>query len=235
VKHRRKDARGKFANIAVMTGNHASFIHSSGATYNDFVDLLQDHLGKRGPIDDIETVSEVLQRIALSMRAHRRGGTLLVVPASSDSWARSLADPIAYRAAASYSELRVAGRKHMSKGRSRRLANVVDAVGGLTAVDGATVVTDHLEVIGFGAKIRRREGATPVAHVLMLDLAGVAGSSPIPIWALGGTRHQSAAQFVQDQPGAIALVSSQEGRFTLFSWSAEFAQVVANRVEAWLY
>jgi hypothetical protein len=180
-------------------------------------------------------VSDVLQRIALSMRAHRRGGTLLVVPASSDSWAQSLADPIAHRAAPHYTELSATTRKYRANGGSRRLANVVDAVGGLTAVDGATVVTDDLEVIGFGAKIRRREGAAPVANVLMLDLAGVAGSTPVPIWALGGTRHQSAAQFVQDQPGAIALVSSQEGRFTLFSWSAEFGQVVANRVEAWLY
>ena len=36
---------------------------------------------------------------------------------------------------------------------------------------------------------------------------------------LGGTRHLSAAQFVQDQRDAIALVASQDGRFTIFTWS----------------
>ena len=36
---------------------------------------------------------------------------------------------------------------------------------------------------------------------------------------LGGTRHLSAAQFVHDQRDAIALVASQDGRFTVFAWS----------------
>ena len=31
---------------------------------------------------------------------------------------------------------------------------------------------------------------------------------------LGGTRHLSAAQFVHDQQRAVALVASQDGRFT---------------------
>jgi len=35
----------------------------------------------------------------------------------------------------------------------------------------------------------------------------------------GGTRHLSAAQFVHDQRDAIALVASQDGRFTVFAWS----------------
>ena len=38
------------------------------------------------------------------------------------------------------------------------LARAVDAVAGLTAVDGATVLTDRYEVLAFGAKIARRDG-----------------------------------------------------------------------------
>jgi hypothetical protein len=34
---------------------------------------------------------------------------------------------------------------------------------------------------------------------------------------IGGTRRSSAAQFVSDQRDAIALVASQDGRFTVFS------------------
>jgi hypothetical protein len=52
---------------------------------------------------------------------------------------------------------------------------------------------------------------------------------------LGGTRHLSAAQFVHDQPDALALVASQDGRFTVFAWSPSEAMVHAHRIEALLY
>ena len=51
---------------------------------------------------------------------------------------------------------------------------------------------------------------------------------------LGGTRHISAAQFAQDQQDAAALVASQDGRFTVFAWSAAAGMVHARRVEALL-
>jgi hypothetical protein len=51
---------------------------------------------------------------------------------------------------------------------------------------------------------------------------------------LGGTRHFSAAQFVNDQRDSIAMVASQDGRFTVFEWSPSEAMVHANRIEALL-
>jgi hypothetical protein len=51
---------------------------------------------------------------------------------------------------------------------------------------------------------------------------------------LGGTRHLSSAQFVHDQRDAIALVASQDGRFTIFAWSPCEGMVHAHRVEALL-
>ena len=51
---------------------------------------------------------------------------------------------------------------------------------------------------------------------------------------LGGTRHLSAAQFVQDQRDAVALVASQDGHFTVFAWSPCESTVHAHRVEALL-
>ena len=51
---------------------------------------------------------------------------------------------------------------------------------------------------------------------------------------LGGTRHLSAAQFVQDQKGSLALVASQDGRFTVFAWSPCEKMVYAHRVESLL-
>jgi hypothetical protein len=51
---------------------------------------------------------------------------------------------------------------------------------------------------------------------------------------LGGTRHLSAAQFVHDQRDAVALVASQDGRFTVFAWSPCEGMVHAHRVETLL-
>ena len=51
---------------------------------------------------------------------------------------------------------------------------------------------------------------------------------------IGGTRHLSAAQFVHDQRDAVALVASQDGRFTIFAWSPCEDMVHAHRVETLL-
>jgi hypothetical protein len=51
---------------------------------------------------------------------------------------------------------------------------------------------------------------------------------------LGGTRHLSAAQFVHDQRDSIALVASQDGRFTILEWSPCEAMVHGHRVETLL-
>jgi hypothetical protein len=50
----------------------------------------------------------------------------------------------------------------------------------------------------------------------------------------GGTRHLSAAQFVHDQRDALALVASQDGRFTIFAWSPCEEMVHAHRVDSLL-
>ena len=64
----------------------------------------------------------------------------------------------------------------------------------------------------------------------------IEGSAPRPCIPpqLGGTRHLSAAQFVHDQRDAVALVASQDGRFTVFAWSPCENMVHAHRVEALL-
>ena len=44
-----------------------------------------------------------------------------------------------------------------------------------------------------------------------------AGEATLTVSDLGGTRHQSAAQFAYDQPRAIAVVASQDGDVTFFT------------------
>jgi hypothetical protein len=114
------------------------------------------------------------------------------------------------------------------------LARAIDAVGGLTAVDGATVITRRYDVLAFGAKIARRRGQSPVEQVVVTEpIEGSVAIVANPA-ELGGTRHLSAAQFVHDQRDAVALVASQDGRFTVFAWSPCEQSVHAHRVETLL-
>ena len=105
---------------------------------------------------------------------------------------------------------------------------------GLTAVDGAVILTNDYEMLGFGAKIARRRGFEPVHQVTVTEPILNAAPAIVHPEELGGTRHFSAAQFVHDQRDAMALVASQDGRFTIFEWSPCEAMVHAHRVDVLL-
>jgi hypothetical protein len=114
------------------------------------------------------------------------------------------------------------------------LAREVDSVAGLTAVDGATIINDGYELIAFGAKIRRADNSTSVEEMIMTE--PIIGGEALILHPtqIGGTRHLSAAQFVFDQRDAIALVASQDGRFTIFGWSPCDGMVHAHRIDSLL-
>ena len=162
---------------------------------------------------------DLLLRLAVSMRAHRRGGTLLVVPAASETWRQSILRPIDYLVEPPFTELAELLLGPTTEERALALGRAVDAVAGLTAVDGASVINDRYELIGFGVKIGRPDGRPRVERVTLTE--PIEGNRPVVVGPLqlGGTRHNSAAQFAQDQRDAMAMVASQDGRFTLFAWS----------------
>jgi hypothetical protein len=114
------------------------------------------------------------------------------------------------------------------------LHRAVSAIAGLTAVDGAVVLSDRYELLGFGAKIARRKGCPQVEQLTLTEPIEGAEAAVVHPDRLGGTRHLSAAQFVHDQRDAIALVASQDARFTIFAWSPCESMVHAHRVEALL-
>src|SRR6202035_5552213 len=99
---------------------------------------------------------DVLQELAVSMRAHGHGGTLLVVPGDSDLWRESVVDPMPYAVRPRFSALAELAHEPVER-RGREweadLNAAVEMIAGLTAVDGATVITDRYELIAFGAKI----------------------------------------------------------------------------------
>ena len=151
---------------------------------------------------------------------------------------RTIVHPVTYAVSPPYSELsallEAPGHVEASHEWQEDLRRAVDALAGLTAVDGATLLTERYQLMAFGAKITRRRGRPPVERVLLSEPVEGAIMTVVNPYQLGGTRHFSAAQFVQDQPDATALVASQDGRFTIFKWSTHEDIVQAHRVEALL-
>ncbi len=237
VKEHRGERLAKYVNIAVLQGDQVKVIDENASSLPDCPDLLTSLLGFDSPASWSDSVN-VLVQLALSMRAHRRGGVLLVVPSDTDSWRESVVRPITYPISPVWSELAMLSHAPADDDRLRvwrdELSRAIDAVGGLTGVDGATVITRNYEVLAFGAKIVRRRGQPPVEQVVVTE--PIEGSTPQTInpAELGGTRHLSAAQFVHDQRDAVALVASQDGRFTVLAWSPCEESVHAHRVETLL-
>jgi hypothetical protein len=185
------------------------------------------------PADDLN----VLLQLALSMRRHGRGGSLLIVPSTSENWRDSIIPPIRYSVSPPFlglPELLESGSASQDPAWKASLGRTVDAIAGVTAVDGATVMNDAYQLLAFGAKIGRRGGGPRVEQVIVTEPVSGAVAETVHPMQLGGTRHLSAAQFAQDQPDSMALVASQDGRFTIFAWSPCEQMVHAHRIEALL-
>jgi hypothetical protein len=231
VKHRSVPF-GKFVNVAVLEGDQIKFVDEGVGRIIPDCPALVSSLA--GAIDhkSVAGVTAVLIQLATSMRQHGRGGALLVVPAGSDAWRDSIVTPVTYAIDPPYSEL--ADLMKITNADPDDLKRAVDAIAGLTAVDGATIINDRYDLLAFGAKISRRRGSTPVEQVNLTEpVEGSAITVATPT-QLGGTRHLSAAQFVHDQRDAMALIASQDGRFTIFKWSPREQFVHAHRVDALL-
>lgn len=237
VKYRRGQETGKFVNVVVLKGDQIKIVDEQGTSLADCPALLTPLLGFGSSTSEDDSV-KVLVQLAASMRAHGRGGSLLVVPHSSDAWRESIVQPISYSVVPPFTELADLMRQDVGE-RNRRLwqealIDAVDAVAGLTAVDGATIICDEYELLAFGAKIGHRDGGAQVEQVIVTEPVVDSGVSVTHPVQLGGTRHLSAAQFVQDQRNSVALVASQDGRFTVFAWSPCEEMVHAHRVETLL-
>jgi hypothetical protein len=227
VKYRRSAPSTKFGNIAVLDGAQVKFIAQQGAMISELPAALSSLLafyssGGREESDNI------LVRLAVSIRAHQRGGTLLVVPGDNDAWRESLVKPITYAVASPFSEIE--GLSHDSDA----LRAAIDSLAGWTAVDGATVVSDRFALLASGVKIIARDTANRVGRVRVTEPVEGATATLVETSQLGNTRHLSAAQFVHDQRDAAALVASQDGRFTVFAWSPSADMVQAHRLESLL-
>ena len=92
------------------------------------------------------------------MRRHGHGASLLVVPSGTEGWRELIAQPTSYAMAPPFRALAELLDRRGRRRRGTRCATLVDAIAGLTAVDGAAILTQRFELLAFGATIRRREG-----------------------------------------------------------------------------
>ena len=237
IKHRRRDGYGKFVNVAVLKGDQVKIVDDAAAKVPDCPSVVNNMIGFH-ETNLWNNSSNIQVLLAASMRAHGRGGILLVVPTGSENWRESIVHPISYSVSPTFTELSALSKSKPAKEYfadwQSKLTQSINSMAGLTAVDGATIINDQYELLAFGAKIARGQGKAPIEEILLTEpVVGNVGQV-IPPVQNGGTRHLSAAQFVHDQRDAIALVASQDGRFTIFSWSKCEQKVQAHRVDVLL-
>lgn len=234
VKHR-GESFGKFVNVAVLEGDQIKFVPELEQQVSETAGLVPSRLGIDLPSALARSVN-ILVQLSASMRAHGRGGALIIVPTSNATWEESVVQPVLYAVTPPFAELTALVREEKAGGEDwqQDVQRAVDALAGLTAVDGATIINEDFELMAFGTKIARRRGSPQVERVLLTETVEGSARVPAASYQLGGTRHLSAAQFVYDQRDATVLVASQDGRFTIFRWSVTEDMVRAHRVEALL-
>ncbi|GAB3289794.1 hypothetical protein GCM10027511_01820 [Hymenobacter humi] len=230
VKHTRAAGFGKYVNVAVLRGDRLQLVDEGHAGLSDCPALQSFLPGRSLPAGSGEA-DPVLLELAAAMRAHGRGGLVLVVPPGSSAWQASVVHPLTYPVAPAYKSLRSRQRLGVKRHRQERLRRSIGVVGGFTAIDGATVITQQYHLLAFGVKVTRAKGSSPVDKLMLTK--PVVGSDPEQLHPAqyGGTRHLAAAQFVYDQHDSLALVASQDGFFTVFAWSETLEQVHAHRID----
>ncbi|MBI4887277.1 MAG: hypothetical protein HY824_09300 [Acidobacteria bacterium] len=233
LKHRPRHESRKFVNVAVLEGDRIKIV-DEGTSLLAGCPALMASLIAFDPASLHDDALNLQVRLALSMRRHGRGGILLIVPSGTDAWRDSIVHPIRYAVQPPFRQLPdlLRGRGDMAEHEwHEALERSIDSLAGLTAVDGATVMTDGYDLLAFGAKIGRRDGGSPVEDIVVTEPIVDGAAERMHPGQLGGTRHLAAAQFVHDQRGAVALVASQDGRFTICAWSPCDDTVHAHRVE----
>ncbi|MES2417131.1 MAG: hypothetical protein V4541_03030 [Bacteroidota bacterium] len=237
IKHRRIYGFGKYTNVAVLKGDQIKIVEEQSAGSADCPAMLLSLLDLTAHSYWNDSANILIQ-LAVSMRAHGRGGAVLVVPQHSETWQQSLIHPIGYSLEPPYRGL--ADLVHKDRPDASEifwqsaLKREVDHLAGLTAVDGATLITDQYELLAFGAKTGRANSSGHIQEISFSEPITGGGAVVMHPAKTGGTRHLSAAQFVFDQRDAQALVASQDGHFTIYNWSPTLQMVQAHRIDTLL-
>ena len=152
----------KFVNVAVLEGDQIKFVDEQASSLPDCPSLLTSLLGFDAPASWERLGQRARAARGLDARARPRR------PAAGRAGRRRPRGGIRSccrfrtRSVAAVLRLRGADASERRRPATRRgwqdaLSRAVEAIAGLTAVDGATVITDRYDLLAFGAKIARRQ------------------------------------------------------------------------------
>lgn len=235
--------------LAALIGNEAVFIDHS-----HLMRQIAQKLSSPADMQDDKMLRLMrymsLLNIARKMRDHGRGGTLLVV-ADNEGWRQSIDTPVPYTGGANFLEsdydvtkkpslmttvtdflgALVKNKTINERENLRRLGDQVEQqcrhIARLTAVDGALAMSFDRFVYCFGAKIIPGEDRPPATSIRIYKPVEGDEGTPVNLMDLGGTRHQSAAQFAHGQPRSVAIVVSQDGDVTFFTSDPQTGELIA--------
>ena len=189
----------------------------------------------------------LLLMVGEAARAHRHGGTLLIAPHARHEAIRWLdlgpnrtlyaglrhllgmllstppmaTDPLEVLMSMPALHHYMMGRRDLVP---PDILRVTEAIGTLSAIDGAVVFSQSLRVRAFGAMVREPAGLLSrrdeIDRVSILNVAAV---ERVNIRELGGARRRSAATFVANNYDCVALTASQDGGVSLASWVGDQA------------
>ncbi|RFZ85042.1 hypothetical protein DYU05_05405 [Mucilaginibacter terrenus] len=237
IKHKRIGGFGKYVNVAVLHGDQIKVLDEVTMGVADCPVLLKSLANMPLPSFMGESFN-VLVQLAASMRVHGKGGLVGIVPTGTEKWMESVVHPVKYPVLPPYGAIPDLMMRPESEKKKlewqEALLQAIDLIGGFTAVDGATIITNDYDLLAFGAKIARAENSMPVGQIVVTEPVAGAKATKLHPAQNGGTRHLAAAQFVYDQNDAIALVASQDGQFTVFAWSEDMQMVHAHRIDVLL-
>lgn len=237
IKHRRIYGFGKYTNVAVLKGDQIKVIEDANVIRSECPPLLLSLLDLTAH-SYWNDAANVLIQLAVSMRAHKRGGAVLIVPQDNIEWQESVIHPLNYALKPAYKGLSdlVSNEQKDSSDIfwQSALKREIDHLAGLTAIDGATIITDSFELLAFGTKIGRANSSEHIHEIAFSEPINGGATLVLHPAKKGGTRHLSAAQFVFDQRNAHALVASQDGHFTIYSWCNILNMVQAHRIDTLL-
>lgn len=108
-----------------------------------------------------------------------------------------------------------------------KIDNFAENIALLTTVDGAVIIDKGINILGFGVKISIKSTDFKVGSID--SRLGPGQKTEILVEDFGGTRHQSAIRFINNNKKAIAFVVSQDRIITAFVWDKESRRVCAYR------
>ena len=197
------------------------------------------------------------QRIFSYMFNYGRGGAILLIRENESKWKTSIRS-IPYEnfhlskytygeiylkyevykefAAFAYeqkepSKLERENRKNKLSLRHSAAFKALNAISKLTTIDGATVLSENLNVLAFGVKI----GAKEIQEIAITEPFENSEVKKLhkSDWKVG-MRHTSATEFINEQRDCLAIVVSEDRKVSLISWDEKLQLVKITKNFEWM-